>query len=41
MSHEIKDDPLEKSPTHKVNQAAQSIGHAYQSELFIAQEDLM
>eukprot|EP01037_Dinobryon_pediforme_P018407 gene18407-18677_t len=41
MSHEIKEVPLESSPTHKVNQVAQSTGHAYQSELFIAQEDLI
>ena len=41
MSHEIKEVPLEPTPTHKVNHVAQSTGHAYQSELFIAQEDLM
>ena len=40
MSHEIKED-LEPSSTPKVNQVAQSTGHAYQSELFIAQENLM
>ena len=41
MSHEIKEDHSEPSSTPKINQVAQSTGHAYQSELFIAQDDLM
>ena len=41
MSHEIKDDLPATSPTPKANKVAQSTGHAYMSELAIAQDDLL
>jgi len=40
MSYEIKEDFPAPSTTPKANQVAQSTGHAYISELSIAQEDL-